>query len=84
MNERYGAMPVPVATMIRSTFGSFSGISITLPEGPVSATSSPGLVSHRKLEHTPAPRQRRGSCWSRAAQHRAAVLAHRTRARCAA
>ena len=59
-------------------------VCITLPEGPVSATSSPGLVSHRKLEHTPAPRQRRGSCWSRAAQHRAAVLAHRTRARCAA
>merc|ERR1719353_1178450 len=51
--ERYGAMPVPVATMIRSAFGFFSGRSMTLPEGPVSLTSSPGLVSHRKLEHTP-------------------------------
>ena len=50
---RYGAMPVPVATMIRSALGSFSGMSMTLPEGPVSMTSSPGLVSHRKLEHTP-------------------------------
>merc|ERR1719316_2365701 len=50
--ERYGAMPVPVATMIRSTDGSFSGMSITLPDGPVSDSSSPGLASHRKLEQT--------------------------------
>ena len=40
-------------TMIRSAFGSFSGISKTLPEGPVSLTSSPGLVSHRKFEQIP-------------------------------
>merc|ERR1719230_1469931 len=53
MTVRYGAMPVPVATMIRSTLGSFSGMSMTLPDGPVSFTSSPGFESHRKLEHTP-------------------------------
>ena len=53
MNERYGAMPVPVATMMRSALGSFSGMSMTLPEGPVSASSSPGLESHRKFEQTP-------------------------------
>ena len=53
MNERYGAMPVPVATMMRSTLGSFSGMSITLPDGPVSESSVPGVESHRKLEHTP-------------------------------
>jgi len=39
--------------MIRSAFGFFSGRSMTLPEGPVSLTSSPGLVSHRKFEQTP-------------------------------
>ena len=49
----YGAIPVPVATMIRSVSGFFSGMSMTLPAGPVSITSSPGLVSQRKLEHTP-------------------------------
>jgi hypothetical protein len=53
MMLRYGAMPVPVATMIRSALGSFSGMSMTLPEGPVSLTSSPGLLSHRKLEQMP-------------------------------
>ena len=50
---RYGAMPVPVPTMIRSAVGSCSGMSITLPIGPVTETASPGWLSHRKLEHTP-------------------------------
>ena len=50
---RYGAMPVPVATMMRSVSGFSSGISITLPVGPVTETASPGLASHRKLEQTP-------------------------------
>jgi hypothetical protein len=53
MNERYGAMPVPVATMIKSALGFFSGMSITLPEGPVSLSSTPGLESQRKLEQMP-------------------------------
>ena len=39
--------------MMRSVLGSFSGMSMTLPDGPVIFTSSPGLVSHRKLEQTP-------------------------------
>merc|ERR1719235_1971689 len=38
---------------MRSTFGSFSGISMTLPDGPVSLSSSPGLESQRKLEQMP-------------------------------
>lgn len=46
-------MPVPVATMIRSVFGSFSGMSITLPDGPVIVSSVPGFASHKKLEQTP-------------------------------
>jgi len=49
----YGAIPVPVATMMMSASGVFSGISMTLPEGPVSITSSPGFASHKKLEQTP-------------------------------
>ena len=50
---RYGAMPVPVATMMRSAFGVTSGMSMTLPVGPVTISSCPGFASHRKLEHTP-------------------------------
>ena len=49
----YGAMPVPVATMIRSTSGVCSGISMVLPVGPVMATSVPAFASHRKLDATP-------------------------------
>ena len=49
----YGAIPVPVATMMMSAEGVASGMSITLPVGPVKVTSLPGLESQRKLEHTP-------------------------------
>ena len=47
MKPRYGAMPVPVATMMMSASGLDSGMSITLPVGPVSVTSCPGDASHR-------------------------------------
>ena len=46
-------MPVPVATMMRSASGVASGMSMTLPVGPVTEISSPGFASHRKFEHTP-------------------------------
>ena len=46
-------MPVPVATMIRSVSFFSSGISITLPDGPVSASSVPGVESQRKFEQIP-------------------------------
>ena len=53
MKERYGAMPVPVATMMRSALGFDSGMRITFPDGPVSVTESPGFESHKKLEQMP-------------------------------
>ena len=46
-------MQAGTLTMMRSTLGSFSGMSMTLPDGPVSLSSSPGLASHRKLEQMP-------------------------------
>merc|ERR1719401_1269547 len=52
-NERYGAIPVPVATMMISVSGLSSGKSITLPLGPVILTTVPGSASQRKLEQTP-------------------------------
>ncbi len=45
---RYGAIPIPVATIIRSLLKFLdSGKRKALPVGPVSFTSSPGFASHR-------------------------------------
>lgn len=49
---RYGAIPVPVATMMTTALGS-SGRSKTLPVGPVMVISVPGVASQRKLEQIP-------------------------------
>ena len=50
---RNGAIPVPVATMIRSVVGDASGNSITLPVGPVIVSDVPGVASQRKFEQIP-------------------------------
>lgn len=52
-NPRYGAIPVPVPTMITSASGVSSGRSIIFPLGPVRVTSCPAPAVHKKLEHTP-------------------------------
>lgn len=47
------APPVPVATIMTSCDRS-SGISMPLPLGPATVTTSPALLSHRNPEQTPA------------------------------
>jgi len=56
-------MPVPVATILRSTLGSVSGMSLTWPHRPVSLRTVPGDASQRTFEQTPFGEVYKGLAW---------------------